>query len=53
MIYLIENKKLYLSPNASPENHTNRSVLQQSLEVAVLKSMTKHKHPDHIWDSVV
>ncbi len=53
MIYLIENKKLYLSPNASPENHINTYILQQSLEVAVLKSMTKHKHTDHIWESVV
>ncbi len=55
MIYLIENKKLYLSPNASPENHTNTYILQQSLEVTVtvLKSMTKHKHPDYIWESVV
>ncbi len=51
--YKAEN--VYLNTDASFQIHSLIDILQQRLEVivTVLKSITKHKHTDHIWDSVV
>jgi len=54
-VNLLKLENVYLTPDASFQINGFINVLQQRLEVmiTVLKSIPKHKHTDHIWDSVV